>query len=194
MKAFALVLAFVGWFGAVQSHSALAAEPYPDTREAFVLGLGLGWGNAGADLSIVEKVDRQNGVAGDLLLGWAARNNIVVGFEFDGWSQFFGDTRWVFNLSSVALTYYPSGGLFVTGGLGIGTSRVEINDSSGSNIRQDRAGVGYSLAGGYEWRILEEIAVAPKLKWAYLDINGDVTNYVDYLTVTIQLTWYMPGK
>ncbi|UCH85210.1 MAG: autotransporter domain-containing protein, partial [Candidatus Latescibacterota bacterium] len=150
------------------------------------------WGNAGANLNVVEKVDRQNGVAGDLLLGWAVRNNVVVGAEFDVWSQFFQDTRWVFNLSSVAVSYYPVGGLFFTGGLGVGTSRVEFTGSEGNNIQQDQAGLGASLAGGYEFRILEQIALAPKVKWAYLDIGGDVTQSVDYLTITLQLIWYKP--
>jgi hypothetical protein len=171
---------------------ASALDEHPNVREAFVFGIGLGWGNAGADLNVVEKVDRQNGVAGDLLLGWAVRNNMVVGFEFDMWSQFFGDQRWVFNLSSVSVSYYPVGGLFLTGGLGLGTSRVEFTASGGSNVTQDQAGLGYSLAAGYEFRILEQIALAPKVKWTYLDINGDVTNSADYFTVTIQMTWYMP--
>ncbi len=194
MRCVVRILLAVGFLVSVGFEGASAAEPHPDTREAFVMGIGLGWGNAGASLNTVERVDRQNGVAGDVLLGWAVRNNTVVGFEFDGWSQFFGDNRWVLNLSSVAVTYYPLGGLFVSGGLGLGTSRVEFYDSGGSNIRQDRAGLGYSVAGGYEFRILEEIALAPKIKWAYLDINGDVTNSTDYLTVAIQLTWYMPKK
>lgn len=188
------VLAAVGILTMFMAPQVTALEEHPNVREAFVFGIGLGWGNAGASLNTVEGVDRQNGVTGDLMFGWAVRNNVVVGCEFDLWSQFFDDQRWVFNLSSVAVTFYPAGGLFFSGGLGLGTSRVEFAESSGSNTVQDQAGVGYSLAGGYEFRIHEQIALAPKVKWVYLDINGDVTNNVDYFTVSIQLTWYKPGQ
>jgi hypothetical protein len=189
-----LIIAALGLMSSLPARDLQAIESYPNAREAFVFGIGLGWGNAGANLTTVEKVDRENGIAGDLLLGWAVRNNIILGAEFDIWSQFFDDERWVFNLSAVALTYYPAGGLFVSGGFGIGTSRVEFAGSGGENIVQDSGGLGYSLAGGYEFRILEDIALAPKVKWAYLEIDGNTVKNVDYVTVTIQLTWYMPQE
>jgi len=188
-----VLFAVVGTF-VFRPMQVVAETAYADVREGFVFGIGLGWGNAGASLNVVEKVDRQNGFAGDLLLGWAVRNNIVTGFEFDVWSQVFEDNRWVFNLSSVSVSYFPVDGLFFTAGLGLGTSRVEFVGSGGENVVQDQAGVGASVAGGYEFRILEQVALAPKVKWAYLNINGDLTNYVDYLTVTIQLTWYKPKE
>jgi len=162
-------------------------------RESFVLGFGAGWGNAGADLTIVEEVDRENGVVGDLTLGWAVRHDVVLGVEFDIWSQISGDTRWVFNLSSIGVTYFPMGeNAYIMGGLGVGTSRVETADAGGSTTHQDQAGLGFAVAGGYEWWIAEEVALGPKLKWAYLDIGGDVTQNADYFSISIQLTWYKP--
>ena len=170
-----------------------AVEDQPALRENFVLGLGLGWGNAGADLTVIEEVDRENGVAGDVMLGWAVRNDVVLGVEFDLWSQFFRDTRWVFNLSSVTVTYFPfDKGAYLTGGLGIGTTRIEVDQVGSPYVRQDRAGLGYVVAGGFEWRIYEEVALGPRLQWIYMDLDGDTTKSAEYFSIMVQLTWYKP--
>jgi len=194
MKTLRILISLVAVVVLCQASGVRAQENHEAKRENFVLGLGAGWGNAGADLTIVEKVDRQNGVVGDLRIGWAVRKDMVFGVDFDVWSQVFQDDRWVFNLSAVALTYFPANkGAFVNGGVGFGTSRIEVN-SSGSNIKQDRAGIGYFFGGGYEWWIAEEVAVGPQIKWAFLNIDGDVTKSADYFSIMVQLTWYKPGS
>jgi hypothetical protein len=119
---------------------------------------------------------------------------MTFGLDFDIWSQVFDDERWVFNLSALSLTYFPLGmGWFINGGLGLGTSRVEVS-SSGQTIQQDMAGVGAFVGAGYEWWIHEEVALGPKIKWVYLDIDSDVTKSADYFSVMVQLTWYKPKE
>lgn len=170
----------------------LALDGSEANRESFVVGFGAGWGNAGADLTTVEKVDRQNGVVGDLRLGWAVKNNAVFGVAFDIWSELFGDSRWVFNLSAVTLTYFPfDRNAFVVGGVGIGTSRIEV-PGQGNIIQQDQAGLGYFVGAGYEWWIVDEVAVGPQMKWAFLEMDSDITKSADYFSIIVQLTWYKP--
>jgi len=173
--------------------TAWAQQGTPPERQGFVLGLGAGWGNAGADLTVVEEVERQNGVVGDLAVGWGVGQDVVLGFEFDIWSQVFQDDEWAFNLSSVGITYFPMGkNTYATANLGVGTSQIKTTGAGGSTVRQDGAGLGFAVAGGYEWWINPEVALGPKIKWTYLDIGGDVTNNAEYLSVEVMLTWYKP--
>jgi hypothetical protein len=177
----------------ILSFAANAQDETPPPRKGFVLGLGAGWGNAGADLTVVEEIDRQNGVVGDLAVGWGVGSNVVVGFEFDIWSQIFQNSEWAFNLSSVGITYFPMGkNAHAAANIGVGTSQIKTGGPEGSTISQDGAGLGFAVAGGYEWCINKEVALGPKIKWTYLDIGGDVTNNADYLAVEIMLTWYKP--
>jgi hypothetical protein len=172
---------------------ASAQQDTPPERKGFVLGLGAGWGNADADLTVVEEIDRQNGVVGELALGWGVGQDVVLGFEFDIWSQIFQNSEWAFNLSSVALTYFPMGKpAYVTGNVGLGTSQIETGGAGGSTVSQDGSGLGFGVAAGYEWWINEQVALGPKIKWTYLDLGGDVTNNADYLSIEIVLTWYKP--
>jgi outer membrane protein W len=165
----------------------------PHDGKGFVLGLGMGWGNAGAEVTLVEKVDRENGALGNVGFGWEVSEHVVLGLDFDVWSQLFRDTRWVINLSSVALTYFPAReGVYLAAYAGVGTARLEIQAAGTPTIRNDRAGVGFAVAGGYDWRIHEEVTLGPSVKWAYMDLGGDVTKSADYLSVTVQLTWYKP--
>ncbi len=169
-----------------------ASEGHEAKRESFVVGFGAGWGNAGADLTTVEEVDRQNGVVGNLRLGWAVKNEMVFGVDFDIWSELSGDTRWIFNLSAATFTYFPfNKNAFIIGGVGIGTSRVEV--AGGGTVEyQDQAGPGYFVGAGYEWWVVDEVAVGAQTKWAYLDMDGDVTKSADYFSIMLQLTWYKP--
>ena len=191
MKTLGIVIAVVT---ICLASNVIAQEEHEAKRESFVLGLGAGWGNAGAELTTVEKVDRQNGIVGNLRLGWAVRNDMVFGVDFDIWSQFFGNERWVFNLSAMTVTYFPfDKGVFVNGGVGFGTSRIEVSNS-GQITQQDQAGLGYFVGGGYEWWVHEEIALGPQIKWAYLDMDSDVTKSADYFSIMFQFTWYKPDN
>jgi hypothetical protein len=154
--------------------------------------VGAGWGNGGADFTIVEAVDRENGIVGDFRIGWAVRNDLVFGLDFDIWTQVSDAERWVFNLSALSLAYFPlDKRAFINGGVGVGTSRVELA-GFGPNIQQDMAGVGAFVGGGYEWWIHDEVAVGPQIKWVYLDIDSDVTKSADYFSIMVQVTWYKP--
>lgn len=177
--------------------SAVAVEQHAHEREGFYIGAGLGWGSAGADLTVIEKVRRHGGGTGNFRLGWALRGDIVAGFEFSGWAtEFTGgageNRRWVFTVSSAAITYFPANvGAFVRGGIGFATSRVEeTTGPDNKEVRQDHAGIGYILAAGYEFRFWPRAALAPQVEYAYLDINGDVTRDANYISLTIQLTGY----
>lgn len=185
---------FLVVFLATLSSDVLAIEQFPHKREGFFVGAGLGFGNAGADVTVVEKLIRQSGGTGNVRMGWAIIDNLVAGFEFTGFAAFFSqqatdDLRWVLTLSSLAVTWWPGNrGLYVRGGAGIATSRVEVVTTGAQ--RQDKAGVGVLLAMGYEWRVTENMAIGPQAEYVYMNIDGDLTKNANYVSFSLQLTGY----
>ncbi|MCZ6767496.1 MAG: autotransporter domain-containing protein [bacterium] len=179
---------------ATLSSDSHAIEQFPHKREGFFVGAGLGFGSAGADVTVVQELTRQNGGTGNVRMGWAIRDNLVAGVEFTGFAAFFSqqatdDLRWVLTLSSLAVTWWPGNmGLYVRGGAGIATSRVEVVTTGAQ--RQDNAGAGVLLATGYEWRLMENMAIGPQAEYVYMKIDGDLTKNANYVSFSLQLTGY----
>jgi hypothetical protein len=172
------------------------AERYPHERTGFYLGLGVGFGNAGADVTIVEDLDRESGGTGNFRIGWMVRDDLALGLESTLWKRpgegdVATELNWTFSVTSVAVTYFPGGkGAYLRGGIGIGTTSVEL-DVEGDKVASDmETGAGFDAAVGYEWRITKNLALAPQIEFAYLEINGDITNNVDFIAMAVRGTWY----
>jgi hypothetical protein len=174
--------------------SPAAAGDHPQSRTGFFVGLGLGWGNMGADLGSVE-VDRQNSVSGNLRFGWSVANNLALGLEVTSWSKNYEittnqDLNLTAGVTTFALTYFPGNmGLFVRGGLGFSSARTELKSGS-SSVDHTENGLGFLGAVGYEWRLTNKFALGPQVQWAYLNIEDQVLESLDFMSVTAQATWY----
>jgi len=187
------ILVAVLLFATLASDS-LAIEQFPQKREGFFIGAGLGWGNADANVTVVGDLQRKNGSTGNFRLGWAIRDNWVAGYEFSGFAAFFSqnsanDLRWVLTLSSLAVTWWPGNeGWYVRGGIGIATARVEVVTTG--VVSQDQPGVGVMAAAGYEWRVMENLAIGPQAEYVYMDINGSLTENANFVSLSFQVTGY----
>jgi hypothetical protein len=107
------------------------AGTHPHDRNGFMIGFGVGGGSAG-----LEDADGREGSAtGNFRIGYAVRPEIVLAFEGNAWIKTFtetlGDVTWTFSTSTAALTYYPPNtGVFLRGGIGLGTANVELETAA----------------------------------------------------------------
>lgn len=166
---------------------------FPQTRESGVIGLSLGFGNAGADLTTVAAVDRRNGFSGSFRLGFVVNPSFTGAFEATGWSTVDGSDQWTFALLAGAVTWFPSPqkGYFLRGGLGWGaTTVVRDRDLPTERRFQDRSGLGVLLGAGYEFRISKQVSFGPDVQWVYINSQGDLTTTADFLSFLIDLNYH----
>jgi len=148
----------------------------------------------GADVGALES-NRESSVSGNLRFGWSVANNLAIGLEATSWSKKYDvttnqDLNLTASVTTLALTYFPGNmGLFVRGGLGFSTARAELNGGSNS-VEHTENGLGFLGALGYEWRLTEKFAFGPQVQWAYLNIEDEVLQSADFMSLTAQATWY----
>lgn len=163
------------------------AGTHPPDRNGFMIGFGVGGGGASLDGS-----DREGGATGNFRIGYALRPDVVLHYEGAAWTRTFdepaGDVTWSFSTNAAALTYYPpQSGLFVRGGIGFGTARVEVKTGN-VKVSHDETGLGLLAAAGWEFRLTRKFALAPQLGFAYQTLDGlDNSNFVD---VSLGFNWY----
>jgi hypothetical protein len=155
--------------------------------------MSFGWGNAGADLTIVDKVDRSAGYAGSFRFGFVVTPRITGEFEVTGWRTVRGNDELTFALIAPAVTFFPvadSGG-YLRAGLGWGATTIYLNKGTAvEQTLQDRAGIGVLVGAGYEFRISKQVSFGPQLQWVYIDANSDLTNNADFLTFMADLNYH----
>lgn len=137
-------------------------------RKGFWIGVGLGYGwlhIEGADGS-------EGGFSGNFSLGGTISQNVLLGFQTNGWYDSEGGISVGFGTSTAVIHYYPSktGGLFLTGGLGLGYFRVEDFDT--------QTGVGMVIGGGWDLRVGRNISISP-----FFNIFGSNINSVTVTTI-----------
>src|SRR5438445_13192594 len=64
-----------------------ARAQYPQRRDGFWIGFGLGYGSAGVTCDSCRRVSRQGGVTGFLKLGGAPSRNLLIGAAINGWAH-----------------------------------------------------------------------------------------------------------
>jgi hypothetical protein len=140
--------------------------------------------------------ERANSFSGNFRLGWAVADNLTIGLESSTWLKDYdignttADLRLTGTVTTFAAAVFPGNmGLYMRGGVGVATGRAEISDG---NITFDETETGLGLLGavGYEWRLTPKFALGPQVQYAFLNIEGDGTDHVDFLSLTAQLTWY----
>jgi hypothetical protein len=129
----------------------------PQLRQNFWFNFGLGYGSLGCD----DCDERTGSATGILALGGTLSQKVILGGGLAGWSKDEGAGKLtVANLVAI-LRFYPSatGGFFLTGGLGVGSIRIEI-DNVGSDTEQ---GFGALLGLGYDIRVGKSVSITPFL-------------------------------
>jgi hypothetical protein len=171
-----------------------SADRHPVLRRSWYIGAGGGWGNAHAELTVVGKIDRQNGLIGFFRFGRAIKDQFALGIESSIWEKVVQDGNIEWNLASIAVaaTYFvKSPGIFARAGVGLGYSSFKRDQSSGGNeVQQDRAGLEILGAAGYEYRLLPNLALGAQVDYMYVDIDGNITTAADLFALSAQAIWY----
>ena len=120
-------------------------------RKGFWIGVGLGYGwlhLEGADGS-------EGGFSGTFSLGGTISQHVLLGFQSNGWYKSEDGVSLSFGTATAAIHFYPSktGGLFLTGGLGLATFKLEGFDAEND--------VGLVVGGGWDLRVGRNISISP---------------------------------
>jgi len=157
------------------------------SRDGVLLGFNLGAGSGGVNDSGFDS-EREEGFGGNLRVGYAFTPQIAAGIEGSAWTREVDNETWSFNVTALALTYYPgAGGFYVRGGVGVGSLEYGL-DTGVFTISARDDGFGCLVATGYEWRLTRRFALGPQFEYGYGKINDDLS--MNYWNVTAGLNWY----
>jgi hypothetical protein len=176
---------------AVMACSGVAfAGSHPQDHHGFFIGFNLGAGTAQIKNDSGSS-EHEWGGAGNLRLGGAVKNNLLLGAEFTGWTK--DQDGSTVSLSSVlfAVTYYPTTeGFFLRGGMGFGSSDFSIDLGNGVTQSKSETGFALALATGYEWRLTQKFALGPQVEFNWMDIGGDLVDTANFFDATLGFNWY----
>ncbi len=163
VRAMGVLVALVGAARAVQAQ-------YPQRRDGFWIGFGLGYGSANVWCDNCRAGPRTDGVTGFLKLGGAPSQQLLIGAAFNGWSHAAGGATETMANVTGSLYFYPRArsGLFVTGGLGLSAYHVNTVPA------WDGTGWGVTLGAGYDIRVGRDVSLTPVVNYLYGAV-GDVT-------------------
>jgi hypothetical protein len=136
--------------------AALHAQGHPQTRQGFWFNVGLGYGSLGCDDCNDE---REGGFSGGFALGGTVGKNWLLGVGGAGWNKDEENGSLQVGTLDFRARFYPSatGGFFLTGGIGFGSIRIEI-DGLGDHTEN---GAALLLGLGYDFRIGKNVSLTP---------------------------------
>lgn len=152
----------------------LPATAHAQAREGFWIGVGGGYGSAGADCDECgEGEDRLSSATAYLRGGWTLNQRTLVGIDFNVWSKTAqaDKVETTLNLYNVtgSLTFYPAAtsGFFMKAGAGISALDSDA-DFDGANITTDLGtGLGLTAGAGYDIRLGRMISLTPAVGYWY---------------------------
>jgi hypothetical protein len=155
--------------GVLGTTAATAWAQYPQRREGFWIGFGLGYGSANVTCDSCASGDRQGGVTAFLKLGGSPSRNVLIGGAINGWSHSSGGATESVGNVTASVYFYPSAasGLFLTGGLGFSTYYTDTSP--------EVSGMGWGFTGGvgYDVRVGRNISLTPAVNFLFGSV-GDV--------------------
>ncbi len=168
-----------------------AAGPYPQTRQGWLVGLGLGGGSAGLTAD-GESSDRTGGGAGSFRVGYAFQPQLSVDLNSSAWSKSENSTTLTFDVAAIGLSYYPAAvpGLLVHGGIGSGTESGTVVVGN-TKFSESQSGLGFSVGAGWEFRLARTFAVGPEVNYGWMSLDSFDANYING---GIAATWYFVPK
>src|SRR2546426_7088590 len=116
------IVARVMALGGVLSTVAPAARAqYPQRREGFWIGFGLGYGSANISCDNCSSGARTGGVTAFLKLGGTPSRNVLIGGAINGWSHASGGGAETMANVTGSVYFFPlaASGLFLPGGPGV---------------------------------------------------------------------------
>src|SRR5207245_1176579 len=120
----------VALLAAFSCAASAARAQYPQRRDGFWIGFGLGYGSANVKCDQCVDSSGVGGVTGFVKLGGTPSRNVLIGGAINVWahSDGTGNTETISNgTASVYLYPQPKNGLFLTGGLRLPHHYVNSN-------------------------------------------------------------------
>jgi outer membrane protein with beta-barrel domain len=166
------------------------AGSYPNLRQGWLVGLGMGGGSA-------EVTDasggsgRETGFAGSFRVGYAFNPTISLELGSNAWVKDENGTTVTFSFAGPTLNFYPGAtGLVLRGGVGAGT--VDLSTSfGGGTFSASESGLGLSVGAGYEFRVTRRFALGPQVDFTWTDQDSYNTNHING---TLAACWYFVPK
>ncbi|MBL8137918.1 MAG: outer membrane beta-barrel protein [Acidobacteria bacterium] len=127
----------------------------PQTRGGFWFSGGLGVGSLGCE----DCDEREISGAADISLGGTLGDRLLLGVGLAAWSKEEDGATLTASTLEARLRFYPIAekGFYLTGGLGLGSLRVEF-DGIGDDTQN---GVGLTLGLGWDIRVGRNVSVTP---------------------------------
>ena len=155
---------------AASSCAASAARAqYPQRRDGFWIGFGLGYGSANITCDNCGRGPRTDGITGFVKLGGTPSRNLLVGGAINTWFHSNSSATEALTSLTASLYLYPAArsGFFVTGGLGFSNYHVNSTPSF------DGTGWGFTAGAGYDIRFGRDVSLTPVVNYVYGAV-GDV--------------------
>src|SRR5438105_13681157 len=105
MTALARVL---GLLAVLTTSASVARAQYPQRREGFWIGFGLGYGSANVTCGTCGSGPRTGGVTAFLKLGGTPSRNLLIGGAINGWSHPSGGATETMATVSASRYYFPA--------------------------------------------------------------------------------------
>src|SRR2546427_5564116 len=139
----------VALLAAFSCAASAARAQYPQRRDGFWIGFGLGYGSANIKCDQCVDSSGVGGVTGFVKLGGTPSRNVLIGGAINVWahSDGTGNTETMSNVTaSVYLYPQAKSGFFLTGGLGFSNYYVNLHPSF------DGDGCGFTPGAVYDTR------------------------------------------
>lgn len=187
------------------------ARSHAHYRKGLMIGFGVGGGLSGIDVNDIDTEEHERGLAGALRLGIGVKPHLVAGLEATAWRN--DDHAYVdgvqvdatvtFNVTGVALTWFPDpdSGVFLRGGVGIGRYAFDIDVDETISVGLSDTGYGVLLGAGNEWRLTRLFALGTEIDFAWFstsefplldefDRPTTAEMRAHYLNLNLTATWY----
>src|SRR5438128_7957964 len=140
----------LGLLAVLTTSASVARAQYPQRREGFWIGFGLGYGSANITCDSCGSGPRTGGVTAFVKLGGTPSRNLLIGGAINGWSHSSGGATETIGNVTASLYYYPvaASGLFLSGGLGFSSYNVTTSPSFTGTGGGVTAGRGYAVRVG----------------------------------------------
>ena len=181
-------------------------------RDGWMFGIGIGYGESKITTGSAVgnfTTDWQEGACPQIRLGKMLGPHFMVSFDQRGWldEQGYGSSKIRAGIQTfaAALTVFPgnpnneTGGIYVRGGVGFANARLTVfqssfigagPDSLDDGEHRDEGGIGYTLGGGYEFRLSSALAAGIDVSANYQKIDGAIFEETWFFPAVLSLNWY----
>ncbi len=156
---------------------AAAAGPYPQTRQGWLVGFGVGGGSAAISVDGTSS-DREAGGAGSFRVGYAFQPELSLELNANTWTKTENSVTLSFSVATAAINYYPgASGLVLRGGIGAGSADATIQVGR-TRISGNESGLGLTFGAAYEFRVTRTFAIGPQVDYSLAKFSDFDSNHV----------------